>query len=249
MDRTSSTRSTGVGPPTPVPQRLGNDSRGCGPPRRPVLLPFPGPVLRLPGAGAERASPDGYTMADCAADARRVLAAAGWETAPVLGISFGGMVALELAVSSPEHIERLALLCTSAGGAGGSSYPLHELEAWTERTEAVTPAADRHPFRRGLARLSSGRPSPGGDDGGPGAGPGPGLTPNSWRPAGATTRGTGWTPSLSHLYRVRSVRRHRPVENSEALASSIRGADSTSMWVATPSWPRTRRVCPTSSSS
>jgi pimeloyl-ACP methyl ester carboxylesterase len=45
----------------------------------------------------------------------------------VVGISFGGMVALELAVTVPARIERLALLCTSAGGAGGSSFPLHEL--------------------------------------------------------------------------------------------------------------------------
>ncbi len=70
----------------------------------------------------------GYTMADCAADALAVLDAAGWESAPVVGISFGGMVALELAVRHPERMDRLVLLCTSSGGRGGSSYPLHELE-------------------------------------------------------------------------------------------------------------------------
>jgi pimeloyl-ACP methyl ester carboxylesterase len=37
------------------------------------------------------------------------------------------MVAQEIAVTAPERIERLALICTSAGGAGGSSYPLHDL--------------------------------------------------------------------------------------------------------------------------
>ncbi len=67
------------------------------------------------------------TMADYAADAIALLDHVGWSTARVFGISFGGMVALELAVTAPERIERLALLCTSAGGAGGSSYPLHEL--------------------------------------------------------------------------------------------------------------------------
>lgn len=30
-------------------------------------------------------------------------------------------------MTAPERVERVALLCTSAGGAGGSSYPLHEL--------------------------------------------------------------------------------------------------------------------------
>lgn len=67
------------------------------------------------------------TMADYAADAIALLDHVGWQTAAVFGISFGGMVAQELAVTVPDRIERLALLCTSPGGAGGSSYPLHEL--------------------------------------------------------------------------------------------------------------------------
>jgi pimeloyl-ACP methyl ester carboxylesterase len=68
-----------------------------------------------------------YTMADYAADAAALLDHVGWESCRVLGISFGGMVAQELAVTHPQRIERLALLCTSPGGAGGASYPLHEL--------------------------------------------------------------------------------------------------------------------------
>ena len=57
-----------------------------------------------------------------------------------MGISFGGMVAQELAVTWPERIERLALLCTSPGGAGGSSYPLHELAALDAEDRAATGA-------------------------------------------------------------------------------------------------------------
>jgi 3-oxoadipate enol-lactonase len=68
-----------------------------------------------------------YSMADYAADAAGLLDAVGWDRCRVVGISFGGMVAQELAVTWPERIERLALLCTSPGGAGGPSYPLHEL--------------------------------------------------------------------------------------------------------------------------
>jgi pimeloyl-ACP methyl ester carboxylesterase len=68
-----------------------------------------------------------YAMADLAGDAIGLLDAAGWETARVFGVSFGGMVAQELAVTAPSRIERLALFCTSSGGAGGASYPLHEL--------------------------------------------------------------------------------------------------------------------------
>ena len=68
-----------------------------------------------------------YTMADYAEDANGLLDAMGWEDCMVLGISFGGMVAQELALRYPLRVKRLVLACTSSGGAGGASYPLHEL--------------------------------------------------------------------------------------------------------------------------
>jgi len=72
--------------------------------------------------------PDGpYTMADYADDAASLLDAVRWEHCSVIGVSFGGMVAQELAVRQPDRIDRLVLCCTSPGGRGGSSYPLHEL--------------------------------------------------------------------------------------------------------------------------
>jgi 3-oxoadipate enol-lactonase len=80
------------------------------------------------GLGASGPAPGPYGMATCAADAIGLLDRVGWETARVVGVSFGGMVAQELAVTVPHRVERLALLCTSPGGAGGSSSPLHELE-------------------------------------------------------------------------------------------------------------------------
>lgn len=67
------------------------------------------------------------TMADYAADAARLLDHVGWSSTAVFGMSFGGMVAQEFAVTWPARVERLALLCTSPGGAGGSSAPLHLL--------------------------------------------------------------------------------------------------------------------------
>ena len=81
--------------------------------------------------------PDGpYTMADYAADAAALAEAIGWERYRVVGTSFGGMVAQELAVTFPERIERLALVCTSSGGAGGASYPLHTLADKSEAERA-----------------------------------------------------------------------------------------------------------------
>lgn len=68
-----------------------------------------------------------YTMADYAEDANALLDAMGWERCVVMGVSFGGMVAQEFAVRYPERVTQLVLACTSSGGAGGASYPLHEL--------------------------------------------------------------------------------------------------------------------------
>lgn len=79
------------------------------------------------GLGQTSIPPGPYSMADYAADALALLDHVGWDTCRVVGISFGGMVAQELAVTAPQRVERLALACTSPGGAGGSSYPLHEL--------------------------------------------------------------------------------------------------------------------------
>lgn len=72
--------------------------------------------------------PEGpYSMAQYAADAIALADHLGWKSFNVLGISFGGMVAQELAVTYPDRVTRMALCCTSPGGDGGSSYPLHEL--------------------------------------------------------------------------------------------------------------------------
>jgi 3-oxoadipate enol-lactonase len=79
-----------------------------------------------------------YTMADYAADANALLQAVGWDRCHVMGVSFGGMVAQEFALRYPQRVERLVLACTSSGGVGGASYPLHELaglslEEWARR--------------------------------------------------------------------------------------------------------------------
>jgi 3-oxoadipate enol-lactonase len=73
-----------------------------------------------------------YSMADYADDALRLLDHLGWDKAQVLGVSFGGMVAQELAINHCDRIDRLVLACTSSGGNGGSSYPLHELDSLHE---------------------------------------------------------------------------------------------------------------------
>jgi pimeloyl-ACP methyl ester carboxylesterase len=88
------------------------------------------------GLGRTSVPPGPYSMAAYAADAVAVLDEVGWPRARVVGVSFGGMVAQELAVTFPQRIERLALVCTSPGGTS-PSYPLHELAALTESDRAA----------------------------------------------------------------------------------------------------------------
>ena len=67
-----------------------------------------------------------YTMADVAADVAELLDSVGWARTALVGLSFGGMVAQEFAVTFPERVSRLTLLSTSPGGAF-ASYPLDTL--------------------------------------------------------------------------------------------------------------------------
>ena len=77
-----------------------------------------------------------YAMADYADDAAGLLDALGWASAKVVGVSFGGMVAQEFALRHPGKVERLVLACTSPGGAGGASYPFHEIQHLKGETRA-----------------------------------------------------------------------------------------------------------------
>ena len=68
-----------------------------------------------------------YSMADYADDAAALMTEQGLDQALVLGVSFGGMVAQELVLRHPGRVKRLILACTSPGGAGGASFPFHEI--------------------------------------------------------------------------------------------------------------------------
>ena len=69
-----------------------------------------------------------YTMGDYADDAATLLDVVGWSACNVVGVSFGGMVAQHVAIRHPDRVKRLILACSSAGGEGGASYDLRELE-------------------------------------------------------------------------------------------------------------------------
>ncbi len=80
------------------------------------------------GLGQTSKPKNTYTMKQYANDAADFIDRLGFSRLPVMGVSFGGMVAQELAIRHPDKVTKLVLACTSSGGEGGSSYPLHELE-------------------------------------------------------------------------------------------------------------------------
>lgn len=104
----------------------GNDLRRS--PARAIPVNRAFETLHYDQRGLGRTSkPEGdYTMADYADDAAAMIHSMGWASCHVLGTSFGGMVALHLAIRHPDVVERLVLCCTSPGG-DAPSYPLHEL--------------------------------------------------------------------------------------------------------------------------
>ncbi len=99
------------------------------------------------GLGQTSKPDEPYSMAMYADDAARLMDHLGWNSARVMGGSFGGMVAQELALRHPAKVSRLVLACTSPGGAGGASYPFHEIGHLTGEARArhLMPISDtRH---------------------------------------------------------------------------------------------------------
>lgn len=110
------------------------------------------------GLGLTEQPPGEWTMADYAADAVAALDALGWQDALVVGESFGGMIALNMAVHAQERIRRLVISVSAPGGQGARSYPLHEVFALSDlraRAEAWLRLTDvRFDDRPGTARTA-----------------------------------------------------------------------------------------------
>jgi 3-oxoadipate enol-lactonase len=86
------------------------------------------------GVGKSSRVTDPFTIGDLADDAAAVLDALGWDSAHVVGISMGGMVAQELALRHPQRVRTLTLGCTYCGGEGSA---LTSNEVFAKLAEAM----------------------------------------------------------------------------------------------------------------
>lgn len=91
------------------------------------------------GIGFSPQTTEPFSIADLAQDAADLLDRLGLESAHVLGISMGGMVAQELALNHPQRVRTLALGCTYCGGPDSLLMDPNDLQ----RLTAATMSGDR----------------------------------------------------------------------------------------------------------
>src|SRR3954447_21656846 len=72
------------------------------------------------GVGRSSAVTDPFSITELADEAAALIDALGWDSAHVVGISMGGMIAQELALRHPLRIRTLTLGCTYCGGKGSA---------------------------------------------------------------------------------------------------------------------------------
>jgi 3-oxoadipate enol-lactonase len=96
------------------------------------------------GAGRSDKPEAPYTIGLMAQDTVALMDALSLEQVTVLGISMGGRIALELALSCPDRVGRLVLVSTSAARLGGIRAPALMLHGRRDRSMPVDLAERMH---------------------------------------------------------------------------------------------------------
>ena len=90
------------------------------------------------GAGRSGKPDEPYSLAGMAEDTIGLMDALGLESAHVLGVSMGGCIAQELALSFPQRVRGLVLGCTTCGGGEALTTPEHIMR-WYADPEGMGP--------------------------------------------------------------------------------------------------------------
>jgi 3-oxoadipate enol-lactonase len=124
---------SGSGPPLLMIMGMGGTALSWGEPFLEHLRQtFETIVYDHRGIGESSPTEEPFTIARLAEDAAGLLAALEIDSAHVIGISMGGMVAQELALAHPEHVRTLTLGCTYCGGQGSSLSSPEVIQRLTE---------------------------------------------------------------------------------------------------------------------
>lgn len=138
----------GTGPPVLFIQGVGVHGSGWLPQIRGLSDRFACLTFDNRGIGESQPRPSRLAVSQMAAEARALMDACGWQSAHVVGHSLGGLVALQLALDSPEKVRSLSLLCTFANGAEAT-----KLSAWMLWVGLRTRIGTRRQRRKAFLRL------------------------------------------------------------------------------------------------
>jgi 3-oxoadipate enol-lactonase len=94
----------------------------------------------LRGHGGSEVVPGSCTMADLAGDVLALLDSLGIERFSYAGVSIGGAIGLQLALTVPERVQRLAVLASAARFADAESYAVRAQKVRAEGTAFLEPS-------------------------------------------------------------------------------------------------------------
>jgi pimeloyl-ACP methyl ester carboxylesterase len=120
----------GDGEPLVFIHGLGYDRFGWGPLPDLLAKDFRVVVFDNRGVGDSDVPEGPYAVSQMAADVAAVLDTAGMERANVFGVSLGGYIAQEVALTYPERVRKLVLTSTAPGGPQSYPMPAAGLEAF-----------------------------------------------------------------------------------------------------------------------